>query len=337
MFADSYDRVTDALSTATRGMVIPREGNRLIVGDLKQMEARVLCWLAGQGWKLDLYCEGIDLYCHAATPIFGREILKSDKAERQVGKVSELALGYGGGIGAYAKMAEGYKVDLNIIYHLLWKTASPYEMEAAEVSYILYLKRCKTNKVDPVSQPIAFVSDLVKQRWRKKNPEVVSFWGELDNAAIEAVQRKKPVKVGGDGIPIVTFFMHKQFLFCRLPSGRDIAYPYPRVHEGERGGIRLEYMVNDKTRGGWTRDSTYGGKLSENITQAVQRDILSEAMVRLDQKGYDLVLHVHDEIVADTAFGSVEDFEKVMSESPIWADGLPIGVDAWFGSRYDKR
>lgn len=331
-FTELYDDVTGALSSGIRGMVIPRPGNRLLVGDFKQMEARVLCWLAKQFTKLGLYIQGFDPYCYAASPIFGREITKADKNERQVGKVSELALGYGGGIGAYAKMAEQYKIDLSGIYRLLWNTATAWEMELAEISYVLYLQRCATNKVEPVPQEIAFVSDLVKQRWRKKNPEVVRYWTLLEDAAIDAMLTKKPVRADD-----VVFFQHKQFLFCRLPSGRDIAYPYPRLHEGKRGGIRLEYMTNDKARGGWVRDSTYGGKLAENVTQASQRDLLSEAMIRLDADGYDLSIHVHDEAESDTDHGTLEDYERIMSIQPVWAVGLPIGVDAWEGMRYDKR
>lgn len=345
-FAEAYPDVTEALSSATRGMVIPREDGRLLVGDFKQMEARVLCYLAGQPGKLKRYAEGEDMYCIAATPIFGREITPDDKFERQVGKVSELGLGFGGGIGAYVTMSEGYKVDLSIIYNLLWHTANAREMEKAETGYILYIQRHKANKKkdkgDPVIQEIGLVCDLVKQRWRFQNPEVVQYWGELEHGAIQAVQsaaRNAEVGKPGESVKVgdVTFYCHRQFLFCRLPSGRDIAYPYPRVHEGERGGLRLEYMEDDKDRGGWVRTSTYGGKLSENIVQGFQRDLLTDAMLRLKKAKYKIVLHVHDEIVCDQSNGSKDEMEAIMAEQSKWAPALPIGVDAWEGMRYDKH
>lgn len=322
-----YPDVSSALSASLRGLIIPHPGYRFLVADFSQMEARVLAWLAGQQDVLDLFAAGEDLYCYAASDIYGREITKDDKDERQVGKVAVLALGYGGGINAFAEMAATYNVNLRPVFEPIWQLSTHQERENAEKAYMLYLKRKTEN---PVSKEVAFVSDIIKQRWRIGNDKIAAYWKDLEHAVVEAMKTGKPVAVGASP---VTWFINKEFLFCKLPGGRFLAYPYPRLTENSRGGISISYISATKGRIG-----TYGGKLAENLTQAVQRDLLAEALIRLEDK-YPVAFHVHDEMISEMpdGEGSLDEFMDIIREVPQWAKGIPIDVTGWEGSRYGKE
>ena len=166
----------------------------------------------------------------------------------------------------------------------------------------------------------------------------------MENAAIRATLDKGEVKRVGK----IMFKVAGSFLWCRLPSGRSLCYPYPRVAEVEvpwtnKDGTpatkpALFHWGVDSVTKQWKEDSTYGGMLAENVTQAVARDILASALLRLEQHGYNPVLHVHDEVVCEVPKdrGSVEEVETLMAEAPEWAKGLPIAVEGWRGPRYRK-
>lgn len=329
-----YPDPAEALVSAVRGMVIARPLHRFLVGDFSQIEALVLAWLAGQDNVLTLKRAGGDLYCNAASTIYERTITKADKDERQVGKTSILALGYGGGIGSFAKMAESYGVSLKSLVDTIVNSASDEELYDAEKSYFLYSKRTEAAK--RVSASEGFVADIIKQRWRSGNPKIVEFWSQCESAAIQAVATGLPVNAGP-----VCYFVHGNFLHCRLPSGRTIAYPFPKLDYNQRGRATLSYRSADPAKQGikrgWT--DTYGGALVENIVQAVARDLMTDAIKRLWRAGYRVVLTIHDEIVCEVLriFGSKEMFVELMSRLESWATGMVIEIDAWEGDRYDKR
>jgi DNA polymerase len=332
-FSSVYD-VNATLSSAIRGMIIPREGMRFLIADLAQIEARIICWLAGQNDVLRLFELGQDVYCHAASRIYGRQITRADEDERQVGKTSILALGYAGGIAAFVKMAKSYRVDLRPAFMPLWRSASQDERKAAEKSYLLYRKRCKINGDEPCDETIAYTADIIKQRWRVANPHIQDYWHRLESTAIGAVRSGGVVKCGH-----IVWFVHGRFLHCRLPSGRDIHYPYPRVVENKRGGLKLEVMTVDAERGGWVRESTYGGKLSENIDQAIGRDVLVDAMFRMEAAKYPTLFSVHDETVCELPYGqgSLKEYLDLMRVVPKWASGLPIAAEGVEAVRYGKH
>ena len=278
-----------ALSSTLRSMIVPQQGNRLMVVDFNAIEARVLAWLAGEQEPLDVFATGQCIYCHAATSIYGRTITKADKDERQIGKVAVLALGYQGGVGAFQTMAAAYRVEI--------------EDELA---------------------------DQIKVKWRKANKNIVRFWYDLEAAANSAVKhRSHAFDVGS-----ITFKCHGDFLFAKLPSGRRLAYYQPRL-----GNNGLEFWGTDSRLGGrWAKLDTYGGKLAENVTQAVARDLLADAMLRVEAAGYPVVMHVHDEIVSEVPkdFGSLAEFEELICQMPDWATGLPMAVEGFECERYRK-
>lgn len=344
-FKGCYPDVMAAYSSNIRGMCVAPTGFDIIASDLSAIEARVLPWLAGQESTLDLFRRDEDVYCTSAGNTFGRLIVKTDKYERSVGKVQELAFGYQGGIGAYGTMARAYSVDLHPAYAYLWPTATTAEQEKARLSYTRYLIRAEqAEDPDPLDRASGYAADIAKQRWRAANPEVVAFWSELERAAINAVRFGEKFYVGGGdtGRPCITFGMHQDYLLMKLPSGNCIVYPHPRVHEEMtpwgRETFKLSYKTVDSVTYQYKRTYTYGGKLAENATQAVARDILADALIRIEEAGYPVVLHVHDEIVSQVkaGTGSVKEHETLMSTQPAWASGLPLKAEGWRGKRYKK-
>lgn len=342
-----YPDLMGVYSSCIRGMFIAPEGKELFVGDFSAIEAMVLPWLAGQESALEVFRQGGDIYIKDAAEIFGRPVAKSDKYERSVGKVGRLALGYNGSIGAYGSLARAYSLSLLPAYEHLWPTATEDEKVKARSAYNLYAKREATNENDdPLSPDEGFAADIIKQRFRLANPKIVTFWGDLEDAAITAVLSPgTPYKVGGrDGRPAITFQMQGNSLFCFLPSGAYLVYPMARVSSKETdwGTTKqtLSYNTQNETNYQF-RTYTYGGKLAENITQAVARDLLAAALIRLHEAGFEIVLHVHDEVVVEVELygdmdARLEEFNQIMATIPIWALGIPVKVESWRGKRYKK-
>ena len=302
-----YGRPMTTVSDCIRGMITAAPGNVLIAADFANIEGRVLAWLAGESWKLDAFAafdrgESEDIYKLTAGKIYGKPSTEVTKEERQIGKVAELALGYQGGVGAFQTMARGYGVVISD--------------EKA---------------------------DAIKTAWREAHPRIKNYWSALEEAATNAVADaggRYTVRANTTGA--VSFLVKGSFLFCQLPSKRVLSYPYPQLKMTDKSFTeQLHYKHVQSVTNNWEETYTYGGKLAENITQAVARDILAEAIVRCEENQFPVVLHVHDEIVvevSETVCQSVvlDRFEKLVATNPPWASGLPIAAAGWIGKRYRK-
>ena len=293
-----YGHPMAVISSCLRGLLQAAPGHDLMTLDFTSIEARVLAWLAGDEKVLNVFRGDGLVYELAASGIYNVPMAEVTKQQRLIGKISTLALGYGGGKVAFKNMAKNYGVSIA-------------ESKAEEI----------------------------KVAWRKDNPKTVQYWTDLETAAIDAVQKPgRKFSVGK-----VIFMKAGSFLWCRLPSGRSLCYPYPVIKDKETpwGEMRpaLHFKGVDSMSGyKWTELDTYGGKLAENITQAVARDILAEAVVRVHKTEMPIVMHVHDEIVVEVpeGTGDLKMFEMIMTESPNWAYGLPIAGEGWIGKRYRK-
>lgn len=287
-----YDSTPEVLSELIRTAFVPKPGCRFIVADFSAIEARVLAWFAGEQWRLDTFAEGGDIYCASASKMFGVPVVKHgvNGHLRQKGKIAELALGYGGAVGALTSMGA---LDMG--------------MQEEEL------------------QP------LVSQ-WRNSNPHITKFWWEVDAAAVKAVKERTEVVLGN-----LCFTYRSGILFVTLPSGRKLSYIKPRMTQNRFGRESLSYEGVGESKK-WMRIETYGPKLVENIVQATARDLLAQAMLRLRNKGFEIVMHIHDEAVLEVPEGvsGVEEICQIMSEQPDWAAGLPLRADGYECAFYKK-
>ncbi len=328
-----------------RGMLCAPDGRVLWSRDLTGIEARMLPWLAGADEAIDAFFEfdkgtGADNYKVAAAQIYNIPISEVTKDQRQVGKVAVLALGFGGGAAAFAKMAKVYRLDLATIYDIVFGVATPMNREKAVDGW-----KARGTK-SGIRKKAWLTAEMIKLAWREANHEIVQFWYDLENAAINAVENPgKSFKAGEH----ITFKKSGSFLRCKLPSGRSIYYPYPRVEWrmtpwGKQKAVLLFKAIDSFTRK-WKEQEFYGGKSSENVTQASARDVMANAIMLTEAAGYENVLSVHDEGVAETDedFGSEEEFHELFTTPPVWAlpngnrRGLPIAASGWIAERYKKE
>ena len=287
-----FDSTPGVLSELIRTAFVPRPGTRFIAADFSAIEARALAWLSGEKWRLEVFRSHGRIYEASASAMFGVPIGEITKGSplRQKGKIAELALGYGGSVGALTAMGA-------------------LEMGLSESEL-------------PV---------LVRQ-WRSTNPHIVKFWWDVDAAAAAAVREKTETMVGR-----VSFSYKSGILFITLPSGRKLSYIKPRFEINRFGREGLTYEGIGESRK-WLRIETYGPKLTENIVQATSRDLLALAMLRLRDRGFDIVMHCHDEAVLEVPHGesSAEEVCGIMAVVPEWAVGLPLRADGYECDFYMK-
>lgn len=287
-----YPSTPEVLSELIRTAFVAKPRCRFIISDFSAIEARVLAWMSGEAWRLRVFSTHGKIYEASASAMFGVPIEEIGKTSplRQKGKIAELALGYGGSVGALVSMG-----------------ATKMGLSEEELP------------------------DLVSQ-WRLANPHITEFWWKVDAAAFKAVKERCTVQMDR-----LLFEYRGGILFIHLPSGRKLSYVKPRLELNRFGreGITYEGIGESKK---WTRIETYGPKMVENIVQAVSRDILAEAMLRLEKAGFDIVMHVHDEVVLEVPEGvsSVEEVNELMAVNPSWTMGLPLKA-AGFESAFYKK
>ncbi len=286
-----YDSIPDTLSQLIRTAFVPREGCKFMVADFSAIEARVIAWLAGESWRQEVFRNNGDIYCASASQMFGVPVEKHgvNGELRQKGKIAELALGYGGGVGAMISMGA---IDMGLAEEEL--------------------------------QPIV-------DSWRQSNPAIVKLWWDVHRCVIKAVKDKQP-----QTYKCLTFEYQSGMLFIGLPSGRRLAYAKPSVYRNDYDRDEIAYMGVDATKK-WGKIDSYGPKFVENIIQAMSRDILAEAMARMEAAGYDIVMHVHDEAVIEAPRDAVlEDACQIMSKAPDWTPGLILNAAGYECEFYQK-
>lgn len=300
-----FGSVPDTLSQLIRTALVASPGNKLLDADFSAIEARVIAWLADEEWVLDVFRDTGKIYEATASRMFGIPVERIKKgnpeyAYRQKGKVATLALGYQGGVGAMRTMDTGHELD---------------SLSDAEVQELVDL-------------------------WRGANPNIVKLWGWVEAAAKAAIEtgRTSFLPHGLTVTREVDAEKDLDFMTIRLPSGRRLYYPRPAITQNRFGRPSSSYMGQNQTTKKWERIETYGGKLVENIVQAVARDCLAEAITRLEAAGYPVVFHIHDEIVVDSAQDNhaLLEMETLMSIVPDWAPGLPLNADGWVNEFFKK-
>ena len=284
-----YDSVPDVLSQLIRTAFIPKPGRKFVVADFSAIEARVLSWLAGEKWRMDVFRDGGDIYCATASRMFHCKVEKHGENGhlRQKGKQAELACGYGGSVGAlkaFGALESGMKEE----------------------------------ELKPLVDA-----------WREANANIVSLWYAVDDAAKRCIKERVATSAHG-----INFKYQSGMMFILLPSGRRLSYVKPRIGENQFGGESVTYMGLSVAKK-WSRLETFGGKLVENIVQAISRDLLAYAMRTL--RYTDIVAHVHDEVIIECDRRvSVDAVCKQMSRTPPWARGLLLRADGYECDFYQK-
>lgn len=290
-----YDNIPDVFSELIRTALIAPEGKTLIVADFSAIEARVIAWVAGEKWRTEVFKQGGDIYCASASAMFKVPVEKNgiNGHLRQKGKVAELALGYGGSVGAL-------------------KAFGAVEMGLAESEL-----------------------DNIVRSWREANPRIVNLWWDIGNAAIALIEGRAKVKRVGH----VALSYQKNKLLISLPSGRLLVYPGAAIGENRFGGKSIIYEGVNSTTHQWDYIDTYGPRLVENIIQAIARDLLTEAILRIAKNpDCKIVAHVHDEIIIEADPGKVtlDDMIKAMCVLPDWGDGLILNAAGFTSPYYMK-
>ena len=295
----AFDNVPDVLSQLIRTALVAKPGHTFLVVDYAAIEARVIAYLAGETWRMAVFAEGGDIYCSSASQMFKVPVVKHgiNGHLRQKGKIAELACGYGGGVGA--------------------------------------LKAFGADKMGLSEQEM---QDIVSQ-WRQASPTIPAFWRAAENAAKRALRNPgQTFWVQDDHTPRakvaapIIYRKDANALRCKLPSGRVLTYWGARLENGS-----IVFMGQNQTTRKWEKTDTWGGKLVENIVQAVARDCLAVSLLRLDAACYDICFHVHDEVVIEAPEGSRwEDAAAIMGQPIDWAPGLLLRGDGYETKFYMK-
>lgn len=358
--------VAKLTASTVRSCIIPEAGRKFVVADYSNVEGRGLAWLAGEDDLIEVFVNGVDVYKKLASTVFNVSYDDVTKDQRQIAKAMVLGLGYAGGVGAFITFAKNLGLDLNDMTrtldgtfpdHIWAATARGYEWARIQEakrpprpgekddrpSYILDKKVWRT-------------CDALKRMYREANPAIVQFWRDIEDAAMAAI--RNPGKEFTAGPRGVKFSRNVEtdnngnkvagwWLRMTLPSGRVMSYPGVGLSvskETDEDGkvstnVRIKYQGENQLTRQWGFQYTYSGKLVENCTQALCRDLLANALLNVEANGYPIVLHVHDEIICETPDlpeYNVVELEKLMCELPEWAEGFPLVAEGAEMKRYAK-
>jgi DNA polymerase len=328
------DNVMDLCASALRGAIVAPEGKKLVIADLSNIEGRVLAWQAKEEWKIQAFRDfdagiGPDLYVATYARTFNVSPETVDSYKRLQGKVIELFTGYQGSVGAFVTFAAAYSIDLDeLADHALPAIPRRVKDEALKT----WEWATKRKSTFDLSRRAYVACDGIKRLWREANPNIVAYWSDVENAFRNAI-----LNPGEEyRVNYIRFIRVQKWLRVILPSGRSLCYPGAQVDE--KGKIRF-YGTNQYTKQ-WGLIPTYGGRLVENLSQSIARDIFKHGELIAEEAGYEVVMPVHDELVAeapDTDEYSHEELAECMSEVPPWAEGLPLEAKGFSSYRYRKE
>jgi DNA polymerase len=341
------------IADCLRAIIIAAPGCTFMAADFSSIESRLLAWVANEEWKLEAYRlndagEGPGIYEITAAAIFAvlAAEIDDDDPRRQVGKTSELSMGYAGGVTALMKMARNYNVKMAVALPALLASAPAERIERAERRYADCLKRSDSS-ADVLTKETWMACELTKLAWRATNQASADFWRQLEDASREAVDHPGFQVATDNGK--VAFRAAGGVLWMRLPSSRVIGFPNPRItllevpwadktkppEERERRRTVTALSVDGKRL---YRRPLYGGMLCAFVIQGSARDLLADAMLRVEEAGYPLVLTVHDEVISEVPkdFGDLAEFKKLVEASEPWAAGLPIATKGYRSTRFKK-
>lgn len=339
------DKPMEAISSCIRGAIVAAPGKKLVIADLSNIEGRMAAWLAGEEWKLQAFRDfdagtGPDLYIVAYARAFNVDPASVPKKglERQIGKVMELMLQYGGGVSAFLTGAATYGIDLVVMADAAWDTI-PARVKDEAQGFLdwLYGKTKDTDEArlaarHGLTEKVFIACDSLKRLWREAHPAISSYWRELEDACRAAIHSP------GETFECrrLCFRRDGSWLRVRLPSGRVLCYPNPGVDDDNA----IFYTGFSQYTKQWGKVSTYSGKLYENVTQAASADQLFYCMPPVEAEGYLPVLHVHDEIVSetpDTPEYTVTRLAELMCADLGWNAGLPLAAAGFETYRYKKE
>lgn len=329
------DEVLGLASSALRGLIVSGPNRKLVVSDLANIEGRIIAWVAGEEWKIKAFAaydrkEGPDLYKVSYARPFNIDpnTIGDDDWRRQIGKVMELALQYYGGVGAFCSMAETYGLRLEDLARSAWPIIpANYKVVAATAWH----KAVKGKRTYGLEERVWTVCQCLVLMWREAHPAICAFWAQLDLACKMATKvPNKEYKVGEH----LAVDRVGNWLRIRLPSGRYLSYPAPRGDE-----FTSSYLGIDPYTRQWKRIDTYSGKRAQNIAEGVGVDVLMDGLLAADEIRYNPILSVHDEAITEPPDESGYDdigLSRLLVESSLWADGLPLAAKGFTSKRYRK-
>lgn len=338
--ADMYTGdILHTASYALRGVMIPEEGKKFLVSDWSNIEGRLAAWLAGEHWKLDAFRAfdngtGHDLYKLAYAKSFKIDVEQVSKTQRQIGKCQELALGYGGGAGAFAIFASGYNIDLKSLANQLDGVSG----ELLEKADWMWGYSSKNNMTRGLPEDVFKACDVIKQVWRLAHPGISNFWKALEEAMTQCYQAYldsrniQPIQVGKH--IRMKMLPHMRRLVVELPSKRYLNYTDFIHNPDER---KFSYLGTHPVTKRWGRLEIFGGHMLENLCQAISSDILNHTLLRSTKAGLPPVMHVHDEVICEAGVDrAVDELDALMVKGFDWTEGLPLAAEGFETDRYHK-
>jgi DNA polymerase bacteriophage-type len=367
-----YD-VSKLTASTVRSCIIPEKGKKLVVADYSNVEGRGLAWLAGEETALATFREGTDIYKVLASDMFKVAYDEVTKDQRQVSKAAVLGLGYGGGVGAFCQFAKNLGLNLDKLAEDMDGSFPEHIWNAAKKGYEFARIQEKNKKgfgdkkaerpSYDLSKKVWLTCDSIKRMYRESNPNIAAFWRDLEDGVKAAIREPgksfwagAEVRANGDrAIKISRTFTRENgekipgwWLKVELPSGRILSYPGIGISvekSADEDSERIEYrerirfMGVSQTTRQWGKRYTYGGSLAENVTQALCRDLLANALVTVEGAGWPIILHIHDECVCEVPNApeyTAKELEHLMCILPEWAGGFPLAAEGQELKRYAK-